>query len=64
MKKSDQTTLLEEQQKSLENQFAEQFEKLKKQGIVLVGITSNMRHLTKDDIQFVNWSVDDEKVEL
>lgn len=55
---------IEEQQKSLEHQFVENLEKLKKQGIVFVGVTSNMRHLTKDDLQFVNWSVDDEKVEL
>lgn len=63
MKKSDQTTL-EEQQKSLEHQFVEQLEQLKEQGIVLVAISSNMRHLTKDDIQFVNWSADEERVEL
>lgn len=63
MKKSDQTTL-EEQQKSLEHQFVEHLEKLKEQGIVFVSISSNMRHITKEDIQFVNWSVDGEKVEL
>lgn len=53
-----------EHQKALWNQFEEQFKKFEAEGIKFVSVDPNMRHINREDVELINFEIEDKKSDL